>query len=92
MPQHATPTSVFIIYGVFVEIGDLGQSSWMSVKELNDMMSKLGVTKNTKLLEIGSGAGGTSVYIAKKYGCTINGVDLNPHGALLHENNNKPYI
>jgi hypothetical protein len=27
-----------------------------------------------------SGAGGTSVYIAKKYGCTTHGVDLNPHG------------
>jgi len=60
--------------------GDLGQSSWMSVKELDSMMSKLGVTKATKMLEIGSGAGGTSVYIATKYGCTVHGVDLNPLG------------
>jgi len=62
------------------EDGDLGQSSWMTVKELDEMMGKLGVTKDTKMLEIGSGAGGTSVYIAKKYGCTMHGVDLNPNG------------
>ena len=48
------------------------------------MMSKLGVTKATKMLEIGSGAGGTSVYIATKYGCTVHGVDLNPHGQFAH--------
>jgi len=53
----------------------------MTVKELDEMMGKLGVTKDTKMLEIGSGAGGTSVYIAKKYGCTMHGVDLNPNGA-----------
>jgi len=59
---------------------DLGQSSWMTVKELDSMMAKIGVTKSTNMLEVGSGAGGTSVYIAKKYGCTMKGVDLNPHG------------
>jgi len=52
----------------------------MTVKELDYMMGKLNVTKSTKILEIGSGAGGTSVYIANKYGCTMKGVDLNPHG------------
>ena len=66
---------------VISHAGDLGQSSWMTVKELDEMMGKLGVTKDTKMLEIGSGAGGTSVYIAKKYGCTMHGVDLNPNGA-----------
>jgi len=60
--------------------GDLGQSSWMTVDELNSMIGKLGITSGSKVLEVGSGAGGTSVYIAKKTGCSINGVDLNPHG------------
>ena len=100
--------------------GDLGQSSWMSVAELDRMMAKLGVTATSNVLEVcacrgqrratlcdpppaslamspcagvalppqlarwrgqvGSGAGGTSVYVAQKYGCAITGVDLNPHG------------
>lgn len=52
----------------------------MTVDELNSMIGKLGITSGSKVLEVGSGAGGTSVYIAKKTGCSINGVDLNPHG------------
>lgn len=54
----------------------------MSVSELDGMIEKLNITSASKVLEVGSGAGGTSVYIAKKTGCTMNGVELNPHGAF----------
>ena len=54
----------------------------MSVAELNGMMGKLGVSESSHVLEVGSGAGGTSVYIAQNFGCQVTGVDLNPHGAF----------
>eukprot|EP00927_Polykrikos_kofoidii_P080615 TRINITY_DN77513_c0_g1_i1.p1 TRINITY_DN77513_c0_g1~~TRINITY_DN77513_c0_g1_i1.p1 ORF type:complete len:311 (+),score=65.91 TRINITY_DN77513_c0_g1_i1:132-1064(+) len=60
--------------------GDLGQSSWMTLTELNDMVEYMKVTKNSHMLEVGCGAGGTAVYIAKTVGCKISAVDLNPHG------------
>merc|ERR1719487_631361 len=43
-------------------------------------MTKLGVDSNTNVLEVGCGAGATSVYIAKNYGSKVSGVDLNPNG------------
>ena len=59
---------------------DLGQSSWMSVAELKSMMGKLGVTSSSHVLEVGSGAGGTAVFLAQEYSCQVTGVDLNPNG------------
>jgi len=62
------------------EAGDLGQSSWMTVKELDQMMAMAKVTKDTPVLEIGCGMGGTAIYIAKKYGCKVMATELNAHG------------
>jgi len=62
------------------EAGDLGQSSWMTVTELDQMMAKAHVTKNTPVLEIGCGCGATAIYIAKKYGCHVVATELNAHG------------
>lgn len=78
--DHTKAAQTKVQIDTYGKNGDLGQSSWMSTKELDSMMAKLGVNEQTKMLEVGSGAGGTSVYIAKKYGCTTHGVDLNPHG------------
>jgi ubiquinone/menaquinone biosynthesis C-methylase UbiE len=62
------------------EAGDLGQSSWMTTAELEQMMSIAKVTKDTPVLEIGCGCGGTAIWIAKKYGCHVMATELNPHG------------
>jgi ubiquinone/menaquinone biosynthesis C-methylase UbiE len=60
--------------------GDLGQSSWMTVEELDHMMRLAKVTQDTPVLEIGCGCGGTAIWIAKKYGCHVMATELNPHG------------
>jgi len=60
--------------------GDLGQSSWMTVAELDHMMQLAMVTKDTPVLEIGCGCGGTAIRIAKTYGCYVMATELNPHG------------
>merc|ERR1712046_490162 len=60
--------------------GDLGQSSWMTVAELEQMMRLAMVTKDTPVLEIGCGCGGTAIWIAKKYGCHVMATGLNAHG------------
>jgi len=62
------------------EAGDLGQSSWMTVAELEQMMTLANVSKDTVVLEIGCGAGGTAIWIAKKFGCRVVATELNPHG------------
>lgn len=68
---------------------DLGQSSWMTVQELDqDILSYLSPKENDdtsttkkKLLEIGCGTGGTALYIAQQYPqWHVVGIDVNAHG------------
>jgi|UniRef100_A0A7S4GI67 ubiquinone/menaquinone biosynthesis C-methylase UbiE len=78
--DHMKAAQTKVRIDTYGEDGDLGQSSWMTVKELNSMMEMLEVNSTSRVLEVGCGAGGTSVYVAKRYACKITGVDLNPHG------------
>lgn len=43
----------------------------------NDRMGKLSnITKDSVVLDLGCGNGTTSLYLAKKYGCTVYGIDI----------------
>jgi ubiquinone/menaquinone biosynthesis C-methylase UbiE len=46
------------------------------VESTRKLIELLGVTKNMKVLDIACGKGRTSVYLAKKYGCKVVGVDI----------------
>jgi len=45
------------------------------------LMSRLGITKETRLLDIGAGIGGPARFVARAYGCAVNGVELTPEYA-----------
>jgi ubiquinone/menaquinone biosynthesis C-methylase UbiE len=59
---------------------DLGQSSWMTASELLTFIRWLKLKPSSHLLEVGSGSGGTALFIARQIGCKITGVDINEHG------------
>ena len=59
---------------------DLGQSSWMTADELRHFISLLQLKKSDTLLEVGSGSGGCSLFIAEQIGCQVTGIDINEFG------------
>jgi len=59
---------------------DIGQSSWMTAAAWMEYADLLQVGADTTVLEVGSGSGGPAVYLAKRRGCRVTGVDLNEHG------------
>jgi SAM-dependent methyltransferase len=59
---------------------DLGQSSWMTADELRNFIKYLSLKSSDDLLEVGSGSGGTGLFIAETAGCRVQGVDINEFG------------
>jgi SAM-dependent methyltransferase len=59
---------------------DLGQTSWVTNEESNDIPKMLGMTVDSFLLEIGCGSGGYALHLAQKAGCRIVGLDINAPG------------
>lgn len=55
---------------------DLGQTGWMTADELDRFAGLLQI-ENKSLLEVGCGAGGCAVYLARKFNCTVTGIDAN---------------
>lgn len=56
---------------------DLGQTSWVSNEESRQIPRMLGLTSNSRVLEIGSGSGRYALSIAESVGSEIQGVDVN---------------
>ena len=59
---------------------DIGQSSWMTADELRYFTAILKINVSSNLLEIGSGSGGSAIFLAENTGCTITGIDANEFG------------
>jgi len=59
---------------------DLGQNGWTTVDEYNSFISWLGLVADDHLVEVGSGSGGPALYIARKVGCRVTGIDANEGG------------
>lgn len=55
---------------------DLGQSSWLTVDELERFAEWLGLDARTRLLDVGCGAGGPALRLAETLGLTVVGVDV----------------
>lgn len=62
-------------YGV-----DLGQTGWMTAAELDGFSAALGIAAESRVLEVGCGAGGSALYLARRTGAHITGIDLSPEG------------
>lgn len=59
---------------------DIGQNSWITTDEYDTFYSWLDLSPGEHVLEIASGSGGPALYLAKKFGCRIIGVDVNEEG------------
>jgi len=46
-----------------------------------EIAEKATLSKNSKVLDAGCGVGGTAIYFAKHYGCTVTGITITPHQA-----------
>ena len=59
---------------------DIGQSSWITTDEYDNFYRWLNLSPGDHVLEVASGSGGPSLYLAKKFMCRITGFDINEEG------------
>ena len=59
---------------------DLGQSSWMTADELREFIRLLELKGSDTVLEVGSGSGGSALFISQNTGCRVVGLDINEFG------------
>lgn len=56
---------------------DLGQTSWVSNEESREIPQVLGLTSNSRVLEIGCGSGRYALSLAESVSCEVLGLDVN---------------
>jgi SAM-dependent methyltransferase len=59
---------------------DIGQNSWTTAEELAGFAKKADLTEDSEVLEVGCGAGGPALFLARVIGLTVTGVDINEAG------------
>ncbi|HEY1482667.1 MAG TPA: methyltransferase domain-containing protein, partial [Candidatus Acidoferrum sp.] len=59
---------------------DLGQTSWVTTEESNEIPQLLDLRLNSSVLEVGCGSGGYALHLAEKIGCRLVGLDINAAG------------
>jgi SAM-dependent methyltransferase len=59
---------------------DLGQTGWMTADEFRGFFRILNVTPGSRVLEVGCGAGGCAVYLARMTNAEVTGIDINENG------------
>jgi SAM-dependent methyltransferase len=69
---------------------DIGQNSWLTADECRTYCAWLQLCPTSHVLEVGCGAGGPALFIARTTGAWVTGVDINTHGiaaanAMAHD-------
>ncbi len=59
---------------------DLGQTSWVTMEESNEIPRLIELRLNSSVLEVGCGSGGYALQHAEKAGCRLVGLDINELG------------
>ena len=59
---------------------DIGQNSWLTADELERFAALAGLSRETRLLEIGCGSGGPALFLARSIGLSLTGVDISEPG------------
>jgi SAM-dependent methyltransferase len=59
---------------------DLGQTSWVTTEESNEIPHLLDLRPNSSVVEVGCGSGGYALHLAEKVGCRLVGLDTNAFG------------
>jgi SAM-dependent methyltransferase len=55
---------------------DIGQHSWVTAEELQEDIPRLKLSRASRFLDLGCGAGGPLTFIVDRVGCRGNGVDV----------------
>ena len=58
---------------------DLGQASWITLREALEWFQRLGLGPGQKALEVACGSGGVALRMARETGSSCVGVDINRH-------------
>jgi SAM-dependent methyltransferase len=59
---------------------DIGQNSWITAEEFRRFIGWLDLGPSSEVLDIASGSGGPSLFLARIAGCRVTGIELNQHG------------
>jgi ubiquinone/menaquinone biosynthesis C-methylase UbiE len=59
---------------------DLGQTSWVTTEESNEIPKLLELRRNSSVLELGCGSGRYALHLAEKADCRLIGLDINAAG------------
>jgi len=59
---------------------DLGQTSWVTAEESNQIPRLLNLASHSSVFELGCGSGRYALQVAKQCGCRVLGVDINESG------------
>lgn len=59
---------------------DIGQESWRSADEQAEITDLLGLTAESRVLDVACGAGGPSLALVERTGCQLTGLDIQPEG------------
>jgi SAM-dependent methyltransferase len=59
---------------------DIGQNSWTTIEEYDQILPWLELTPDHHVLEVASGSGGPALHLADTIGCRITGIDSNEEG------------
>ena len=57
-------------------VRDIGQHSWVSAEELEEVIPQLGLSASSRVLDLGCGPGGPLTFLAQETGCRGIGLDL----------------
>jgi ubiquinone/menaquinone biosynthesis C-methylase UbiE len=61
---------------------DIGQNSWITTDEYDTFYNWLNLSPGDHVLEVASGSGGPSLYLARKFKCQVTGIDVNEEGII----------
>jgi SAM-dependent methyltransferase len=64
---------------------DIGQESWRSAAEQSEIAALMNVTADSRVLDVACGAGGPSLALVERFGCSLTGLDIEPEG-IAHGN------
>jgi len=59
---------------------DIGQNSWLTADEFGRFLRYLQLNSTSTVLDIACGSGGPALYIARRFGCRVTGIDISEKG------------
>jgi cyclopropane fatty-acyl-phospholipid synthase-like methyltransferase len=75
-----SPANRLIRESIWTAEEDIGQTSFITPRYLDDLIRRLDIRPGTHLLDVGSGTGGPAIDIAAKTGCRVAGIEVNDVG------------